>query len=79
MINIIPKTFADIMSWIASAILITGGYYTSINVYPLNNILLFVGSLVFAYVGFAWNKTSLWALNLLMVAIYGRGLYLDFI
>lgn len=76
--NIIPKTFPDIMSWIASFILIAGGYLTSVNIYPLNNILLFIGSILFAYVGVAWNKSSMWALNLLMVVIYGRGLFLEF-
>ena len=71
--------FADILSWIASFIIIAGGYYTAMDVVPLNKIVLFIGSLLFVYIGVQWKKSSVWSLNLLMVCVYGYGLYRDFI
>lgn len=62
------------IEWGSTFILISGVLLTSLNVYPLNLVLNFVGNLGWFVIGFMWRKYSLIVVQTVILAIYLGGI-----
>ena len=62
------------IEWGSTAILIAGVLLTSLNVYPLNLALNFLGNLGWFVIGFMWRKYSLIVVQTVILAIYFGGI-----
>ena len=63
------------MEWLATVVLMVGVIYTSLNIYPTNVYWSLAGNLGWAIVAIAWRKWSLFAIQVILSAIYIVGLY----
>lgn len=68
------QTWEFWFEWIATAILITGVYQSSFNIFPSYLWFSFVGNLCWMVLGIVWKKWSLFVVELIIVSIYFVGL-----
>lgn len=67
------------LKWLATGVLILSAILTSGNwLYPVNVILLFLGNILWAIVGWMWKETSLVVLSVLLSVIYAGGMLLKY-
>jgi hypothetical protein len=62
------------MGWLANVITVVGVIFTSLDVYPLNIIILSVAGVFWVITGILWKKPELWSLNAIILFIYLYGL-----
>jgi hypothetical protein len=68
------KNNSTLMGWLANIITVVGGVFTSLDVYPLNIIILSVACVFWVITGILWKKPELWSLNAIILVIYLYGL-----
>ncbi len=77
MIKIILQFFKNnskLIGWLANVITVVGVVFTSLDVYPLNIIILALAGVFWIITGILWKKPELWTLNALICVIYLYGL-----
>ena len=77
MIKIILQFFKNnskLIGWLANVITVVGVVFTSLDVYPLNIIILSIACLFWIVTGIVWKKPELWTLNAIIFLIYVYGL-----
>jgi hypothetical protein len=62
------------LEWTSTALVIIGAVLTSLNIYPLNLAVQFVGNVGWFAVGYIWQKKSLMTIQAVISAIYITGL-----
>jgi len=62
------------IGWLANIITVVGVVFTSLDVYPLNIIILSVAGVFWVITGILWKKPELWTLNAIILFIYLYGL-----
>jgi len=65
---------SKLIGWLANVITIVGVVFTSLDVYPLNIIILSIACLFWIVTGIIWKKPELWSLNAIILFIYLYGL-----
>ena len=65
---------SKLIGWLANIITIVGVVFTSLDVYPLNIIILSVAGVFWVITGILWKKPELWTLNAIILFIYLYGL-----
>jgi len=68
------KNNSKLISWLANIITIVGVVFTSLDIYPLNIIILTLAGVFWVITGLLWKKPELWTLNALICVIYLYGL-----
>jgi len=68
------KNNSKLISWLANIITIVGVVFTSLDIYPLNIIILTLAGVFWVITGILWKKPELWTLNALICVIYLYGL-----
>ena len=68
------KNNSKLMGWLANIITVVGVVFTSLDVYPLNIIILSVACVFWVITGILWKKPELWSLNAIILVIYLYGL-----
>lgn len=69
-----------ILKWLATGILIASAFLTSGNwFYPVNVVLLVLGNLLWAIVGWMWKENSLVILSVFLTVIYLGGMYIKYL
>jgi hypothetical protein len=68
------KNNSKLISWLANIITVVGVVFTSLDVYPLNIIILTLAGIFWIITGLLWKKPELWTLNALICVIYLYGL-----
>jgi hypothetical protein len=68
------KNNSKLISWLANIITVVGVVFTSLDVYPLNIIILSLAGIFWVITGLLWKKPELWTLNALICVIYLYGL-----
>jgi hypothetical protein len=68
------KNNSKLIGWLANIITVVGVVFTSLDVYPLNIIILSVAGVFWVITGILWKKPELWTLNALICVIYLYGL-----
>jgi len=68
------KNNSTLMGWLANIITVVGVVFTSLDVYPLNIIILSVACVFWVITGILWKKPELWSLNAIILVIYLYGL-----
>jgi hypothetical protein len=68
------KNNSKLISWLANIITVVGVVFTSLDVYPLNIIILTLAGVFWVITGLLWKKPELWTLNALICVIYLYGL-----
>jgi len=68
------KNNSKLIGWLANVITVVGVVFTSLDVYPLNIIILSVACLFWIVTGIIWKKPELWSLNAIILFIYLYGL-----
>jgi len=68
------KNNSKLIGWLANIITVVGVIFTSIDVYPLNIIILSLAGVLWVITGILWKKPELWTLNALICVIYLYGL-----
>ena len=63
-----------IIKWFSSILIICSMLLTAYNIYPLNLYVAIPATLGWIVVSFAWEETSLIAMNLVALAIYSLGI-----
>ena len=63
-----------IIKWFSSILIICSMLLTAYNIYPLNLYVAIPASFGWIVVSFAWEETSLIAMNLVALAIYSLGI-----
>ena len=66
---------SKLIGWLANAITVVGVVFTSLDVYPLNIIILSVAGVFWVITGILWKKPELWTLNAIILLIYLYGLF----
>ena len=66
---------SKLIGWLANIITIVGVVFTSLDVYPLNIIILSVAGVFWVITGILWKKPELWTLNAIILLIYLYGLF----
>jgi hypothetical protein len=66
---------SKLIGWLANVITIVGVVFTSLDVYPLNIIILSVAGVFWVITGLLWKKPELWTLNAIILLIYLYGLF----
>ena len=66
---------SKLIGWLANIITVAGVVFTSLDVYPLNIIILSIACLFWIVTGIVWKKPELWSLNALICVIYLYGLF----
>jgi hypothetical protein len=64
-----------ILEWVACAVTLGGAALTSFNVYPLNTLVLELGSLLYIVWSIRVRRTSLILVNVVLFLIYLPGAY----
>ena len=64
----------DYIKWSGTIICLIGIGLTSINIYPLNIYLGFIGSALWAYAGFKTKDYALFLVEFVAVVMYGIGI-----
>jgi hypothetical protein len=62
------------LKWIATALLIVGCAFTSINVYPLGPIITGLGGIFWLVVSIMWKEWSLIVTNSVLLSVNALGL-----
>ena len=65
---------SKLIGWLANIITVVGVVFTSLDVYPLNIIILSIACLFWIVTGIVWKKPELWSLNAIIFLIYVYGL-----
>lgn len=65
---------SKLIGWLANIITVAGVVFTSLDVYPLNIIILSIACLFWIVTGIVWKKPELWTLNAIIFLIYVYGL-----
>ena len=65
---------SKLIGWLANIITVVGVVFTSLDVYPLNIIILSVAGVFWIITGILWKKPELWTLNAIILFIYLYGL-----
>ena len=68
------KNNSKLIGWLANIITVIGVVFTSLDVYPLNIIILSIACLFWIVTGIVWKKPELWSLNAIILFIYLYGL-----
>jgi len=68
------KNNSKLIGWLANIITVVGVVFTSLDVYPLNIIILSLAGIFWVITGLIWKKPELWTLNALIFVIYLYGL-----
>ena len=68
------KNNSKLIGWLANIITVVGVVFTSLDVYPLNIIILSLAGIFWVITGLIWKKPELWTLNALICVIYLYGL-----
>jgi len=68
------KNNSKLISWAANVITVVGVVFTSLDIYPLNIIILSLAGIFWVITGLLWKKPELWTLNALICVIYLYGL-----
>jgi hypothetical protein len=68
------KNNSKLIGWLANVITVVGVVFTSLDVYPLNIIILSLAGIFWVITGLLWKKPELWTLNALICVIYLYGL-----
>lgn len=68
------KNNSKLIGWLANIITVVGVVFTSLDVYPLNIIILSVAGVFWVITGILWKKPELWSLNAIILFIYLYGL-----
>jgi len=68
------KNNSKLIGWLANIITVVGVVFTSLDVYPLNIIILSLAGVFWIITGILWKKPELWTLNALICVIYLYGL-----
>ncbi len=66
---------SKLIGWLANIITVVGVVFTSIDVYPLNIIILSLAGVLWIITGILWRKPELWSLNAIICVIYLYGLF----
>ena len=66
--------YSKLIGWLANIITVIGVVFTSLDVYPLNIIILSVAGVFWVITGILWKKPELWTLNAIILFIYLYGL-----
>ena len=66
---------SKLIGWLANVITVVGVVFTSLDVYPLNIIILSVAGVFWVITGILWKKPELWTLNAIILLIYLYGLF----
>ena len=66
---------SKLIGWLANIITVVGVVFTSLDVYPLNIIILSVAGIFWIITGILWKKPELWTLNAIILFIYLYGLF----
>jgi len=66
---------SKLIGWLANIITVVGVVFTSLDVYPLNIIILSVAGVFWIITGILWKKPELWSLNAIILLIYLCGLF----
>jgi len=66
---------SKLIGWLANVITVVGVVFTSLDVYPLNIIILSVAGVFWIITGILWKKPELWTLNAIILLIYLYGLF----
>ena len=69
------KNNSKLIGWLANIITVVGVVFTSLDVYPLNIIILSVAGVFWVITGVLWKKPELWSLNAIICVIYLYGLF----
>ena len=64
------------IKWIATLLCLLGILLTSLNIYPANIIIGFIGSLIWALAGFAQDDMPLFTVEIVAVVFYFAGIVL---
>lgn len=73
------RTLEFWVEWISTIVLIASVLLTSLNVYPANLVLGFLGNLGWLALGFFWRKWSLISVQAIILAIYFGGLAANYL
>ncbi len=65
---------SKLIGWLANIITVVGVVFTSLDVYPLNIVILSIACLFWIVTGIVWKKPELWSLNAIILFIYLYGL-----
>ena len=68
------KNNSKLIGWLANIITVVGVVFTSLDIYPLNIIILALAGVFWVITGLLWKKPELWTLNALICVIYLYGL-----
>jgi len=68
------KNNSKLIGWLANIITVVGVIFTSLDIYPLNIIILSLAGIFWIITGLLWKKPELWTLNALICVIYLYGL-----
>ena len=68
------KNNSKLIGWLANIITVVGVVFTSLDIYPLNIIILALAGVFWVITGILWKKPELWTLNALICVIYLYGL-----
>ena len=69
------KNNSKLIGLLANVITVVGVVFTSLDVYPLNIIILSVAGVFWVITGILWKKPELWKLNAIILLIYLYGLF----
>ena len=69
------KKHSKLIGWLANIITVVGVVFTSLDVYPLNIIILSLAGVFWVITGILWRKPELWSLNAIILLIYLYGLF----
>jgi hypothetical protein len=72
---LIFKKHSKLIGWLANIITVVGVVFTSLDVYPLNIIILSLAGVLWVITGILWRKPELWSLNAIICVIYLYGLF----
>lgn len=64
------------LKWIGTVLCLLGILFTSLNIYPLNIFIGFVGSGIWAYAGYEQDDFALFTVEIVAVALYLAGIVL---
>jgi hypothetical protein len=73
------RTLEFWVEWISTIVLIAGVLLTSLNVYPANLVLGFLGNIGWLALSFFWGKWSLICVQAIILAIYFGGLAANYL
>lgn len=66
-----------ILEWTATAVLLVGVMFTSLNMYPINLYVCMLGNFLWMFLGVMWKKYSLITIQLIVSVMYVYGIYIS--